>query len=74
MTQYDLDLIHELDLKAQMAYCEEKGIEKGREEGRNEGLEEGYIEAAKAFIKSGATVEQVARILNLSEDKVSNLL
>ena len=61
MTQYDLELIHELDLKAQIKTATnkgrreglEEGINKGRIEGREEGREEGLKEGHKEGLVEG---------------------
>ena len=69
MTQYDLELIHELDLKAQI----KTATNKGRREGLEEGFKEGLMGAAKALVESGMSIAQVAAILNLSEEELAKV-
>ena len=77
MTQYDLELIHEMDLRAQMDFAVDKGRKEGLAEGKAEGIQEGVqlglLQSAKAFILSGMSIEQVASILKLSQEDVDRL-
>lgn len=45
--KYDFDMTTERDIKNQIAYAEENGLEKGREEGRVAGLKEGREEGRR---------------------------
>ena len=63
--KYEKDMRTELDIKNQ--------IELYRKEGREEGLIEGIIKSARAFINEGMPIEDVVRILNLSESQIALL-
>ena len=50
-----------------------EGIEKGKTEGRAEGQEEGMQKAAKMMLASGMSLEQVAAILHMDNQKLKEL-
>ena len=72
LTKYDFDMTTERDIKNQIAYAEEKGLEKGlekgREEGREKGREEGREEERARIVeelrKQGVPEEVIARAVN----------
>lgn len=57
LTKYDFDMTTERDIKNQIAYAEEKGLEKGREEGR----EEERARIIEELRKQGIPEEVIAR-------------
>ena len=72
--KYDFDMTTERDIKNQIAYAEEKGLEKGREEGRKEGREEGREEGRQEerariideLRKQGVPEEVIAQVIKTS--------
>mgnify|MGYP004451263931 CR=1 FL=1 len=74
MTQYDLELIHEMDLRAQMDFAVDKGRKEGLAEGKAEGIQEGVqlglLQSAKAMLARGMSVKDVSEILNLPEEQI----
>ena len=85
MNRYDLEMIYEMDQRSLIETAKEQGHQKGREEGRQEGREEGrnegrnegflegVLKSAKALLKNGMSLEEVVRILNLSETQIAKL-
>jgi predicted transposase/invertase (TIGR01784 family) len=56
----------------------EEGIEQGREQGREQGLELGErkakLDAVPGLIALGLTGEQIAQVLNLSLEEISQII
>ena len=75
-------MITERDLRNQMEYAlneaitegHAKGLAKGLAEGHAEGLAEGLAEAARRMLAAGMTVESVAEILQIPEEKIKEML
>ena len=63
---------HDYDVVLQHSY--DMGIQAGIEKGREEGKEEGTAEAARKMIASGMLQDQVAAILQLSNNELDALL
>ena len=51
-----------------------EGMEKGREEGREEGVRSALIQSVKGFYLNGASIEFIAKSLQLPTDQVEAIL
>jgi flagellar biosynthesis/type III secretory pathway protein FliH len=51
-----------------------EGLVEGRAEGHAEGLAEGLAEGARRMLAAGMTVESVAEILQIPEEKIKEML
>ena len=71
-------MITERDLRNQMEYALNEAIAEGHAEGlvagRAEGHAEGLAEAARRMLAAGMTVESVAEILQIPEEKIKEML
>ena len=75
-------MITERDLRNQMEYALNEAIAEGRAkghaighaEGHAEGRAEGLAEAARRMLAAGMTVESVAEILQIPEEKIKEML
>ena len=63
-TKLENDMRTERDLKNQIAYAKEEGLEKGLELGREEGREEERARFAEELRKLGVSEELIARAAN----------
>jgi predicted transposase/invertase (TIGR01784 family) len=71
--QYDYELRAELDYNMHIEDALEEGERKGKIEGRVEGKIEGKIEAARAMLKKGYPIEDIADITKLSVEEIISL-
>ena len=62
--------IAELDRNTDLKYARKEGIE----EGIKEGLEEGRRSLINKMLENGATVEQIAKMLNVDVAEIENML
>ena len=62
------------DLKNCLDTAMREGIEKGRTEGRAEGRAEGIAIAVKAMYSNGMNVEAIAATMNMTPEKVNEIL
>ena len=67
-------MITERDLRNQMEYARQEAIAEGHAEGHAKGLAEGLAVAARRMLASGITAESVAKILQIPEDKIKEML
>lgn len=51
-----------------------EGREEGREKGREEGMEAKAVETALKMFKDGFTLEQIAKYVNLSVEKIETAI
>ena len=51
-----------------------KGIEQGIEQGRASGIEEGITQSVLGLHKNGAAIDFIAKSLNISEEKVEEII
>jgi predicted transposase/invertase (TIGR01784 family) len=73
MDKYNMSLIAEMDYKVDMRESKKKGIEEGIEKGRKEGREEAMIIVAKKMKEIERPVEEIAKLTNMSKEKIMNL-
>ena len=75
--KYQEDMTTERDIRNQIAFAEQKGVERGREEGREEGRVEGRVEgerqalvrtARKMVQELGYTAAQAAEATGLAPE------
>ena len=68
----------ERDLRNQMDYAKQEGIQEGRAEGRAEGRTEGRIEGINLVIRQmiakGMTVQQVADIVDMTVEEIEAII
>ena len=68
----------ERDLRNQMDYAKQEGIQEGRAEGlaegRAEGLAEGINIVIRQMIAKGMTVQQVADIVDMSVEEIEAII
>ena len=76
-----LHLLNSDDQVRRMAFREEfdeidrlAEIKEGREEGREEWLKAGKKDIIKKMIENGATVEQLAKMLNVEVEEIENMI
>ena len=62
-----------MHLMAELQDQRREGRKEGREEGRKEGREEGITNTAVNMLKENIPVEIIARVTNLSADKILSL-
>ena len=65
--KYQEDMTTERDIRNQIAYAEEKGLEKGFEKGREEGREEERARIAEGLRKEGVPEDVIARVVSDGE-------
>ena len=71
--KYLNDMTTERDIRNQIAFARDKGIEKGREEGREEGAAQKSAEIARALLSEGLSVEVISKCTGLSAEEISAL-
>ena len=69
--KYDNDMTTERDIRNQIAYAEEKGIERGMEMGMEKGMKEGMEEGTKTTLQK---VGELLRERGMSEMEIVSLL
>ena len=67
-------MITERDLRNQMEYALNEAITEGHAKGLAIGHAEGLAEAARRMLAAGMTVESVAEILQIPEEKIKEML
>ena len=68
------ELRHDMDLGSSYREGHKEGLKEGHETGLKEGLKKGTKEIISTLYKSGLTVQELAKRLNMSEEEVENLL
>ena len=63
----------ERDLRNQMAYAIEQGLQQGREQGLQQGREEERIDIAKGMLADGMPVESIAKYTGLTAEEIKAL-
>jgi len=58
----------------EMAYMRAKGREEGLAEGREEGARQNAVENARSFYANGASLELIAKSLNMTEEQVKEIV
>ena len=71
--KYHNDMTTERDIRNQIAFARDKGLEEGREEGREEGVMQSKIEIAKAMKAEKMEVALIAKLTGLSQEQVEAL-
>ena len=75
--KYLSDMTTERDIRNQIAYAKDKGIEQGRQEGIEQGIEQGVAqrnaEIAKAMLAKGFDVATVQELTGLSAEEIAAL-
>lgn len=67
--KYQEDMTTERDIRNQIAFAEQKGVERGREEGREEGERRALVRTARKMVRDlGYTVAQAAEATGLAPD------
>jgi len=64
----------ERDIRNQIAFAHDKGVEEGREEGleagREEGREEAFKDMARKLKAEGGSVDMISRVTGLTEEQI----
>jgi len=67
----------ERDIRNQIAFAHDKGVEEGREEGleagREEGREEAFKDMARKLKAEGGSVDMISRVTGLTEEQINAL-
>ena len=75
--KYLSDMTTERDIRNQIAYAKDKGIEQGRQEGIEQGIEQGVAqgkaEIAKAMLSDGMDIALVVKYSGLSPEEIKSL-
>ena len=71
--KYLSDMTTERDIRNQIAYAKDKGIEQGRQEGIEQGVAQGKAEIAKAMLAKGFDVATVQELTGLSAEEIAAL-
>ena len=67
---YQMSMIHRIDY----LNSRQEAIEEAAKEGHREGLEQGINHAIVQMAKSGLQIKDIASIMNLSEEKIADIL
>ena len=75
--KYQSDMTTERDIRNQIAYAKDKGIEQGRQEGIEQGIEQGVAQGkaaiAKAMLSDGMDIALVVKYSGLSPEEIKSL-
>ena len=69
--KYEYDMTTERDIRNQLAYAEEKGVEKGMERGIEMGMEKGVEKGTETTLQK---VGELLRERGMSETEIASLL
>ena len=71
--KYQSDMTTERDIRNQIAYAKDKGIEQGIEQGIAQGAAQGKAEIAKAMLSDGMDIALVVKYSGLSPEEIKSL-
>lgn len=71
---YDTEVKAYRDMRGQLEYAEDRGLARGRAEGLAKGRAEGEISMIKQMLKNGLPLETIAKIADMTVDKIKQLL